>query len=456
MKHSIIQLIQTQLIPRSFRSSDNSPMETPENYDNDAHRATAWLLFYNQLSQTERNSFGSILLTKMKVRNDLKSFLSERDDSTSGNQEEANERMRRALFKLTVSLPTQTDKKTNIIEKILSIKDKHVFRLLQNAIAPDFSVKDLEKFREDLCQRVESRSVLGEYFNTLYDISSFMLVNASVVRELIRYAKDASHHDTEIVLSFLSQIVKYFPQAFAKCSKELKELIFKIISGKSSSHHNLLLQILMIIEKSAVFLGESNTEIPNSKNKSRKSSSGGDVSDDSFELFSILLTESLKLKQPSLCEKFAHAANQISVTPKSKALVESTIKNLLSNKVLSLQNERLTCDLSVLSNLFSSSNHLNESSLIKISEFVKEVLLKNDEKQSKTTSNISNKVVAACSGVKTWCSILILISKENIIDPESVKFYCDEILEVAYKSLDTKGCALGDISITSQQVYLIQ
>jgi hypothetical protein len=64
-----------------------------------------------------------------------------------------------------------------ILEKLISHKDKTVFRLLDQAVSPAGSIEENCGFREDLKQRMDSKSPAGEYVAVLYDLASYSVAN---------------------------------------------------------------------------------------------------------------------------------------------------------------------------------------------------------------------------------------------------------------------------------------
>jgi hypothetical protein len=252
------------------------------------------------------------------------------------------------------------------------------------------------------------------------------------------------------------------------CVSELKNWISTAItdSNRYSSTRPVLTDILSIIIRVAPSLvTEKKTAFLSRVKGARKSSSAEEASEQNasiIELFTVLLDEALRQRDPGLCEKFAQATSSLATSASKKSL-NSAVISLLHPKKLSVDNDRLICDMSTLSRLISSSDMLNEAAINKVSEFVKEKILVEDldistARSSKGSSRSSvggaaSHAALACQGIKCWSSILIavLTSTSAHVDAESVKFYCDEILEILFSSIKSGGSRLGKLDMTSQQ-----
>lgn len=71
--------------------------------------------------------------------------------------------------------------------------------------------------RDDLKQRLDSKSALGEYVGNLYDSASYMTANQSVVHSLLAYTHGAAGSDTDteqsaVVATLLTLLAKHSPQ----------------------------------------------------------------------------------------------------------------------------------------------------------------------------------------------------------------------------------------------------
>lgn len=97
-----------------------------------------------------------------------------------------------------------------------SNRDKTVFRLLHRSLSPEDSVTEASAHREDLRQRLDSKSPLGEYAACLYDAASFKVANSGMVGSLLHYAVTPSPGGrTElgtIAATLLIALAKHAPQ----------------------------------------------------------------------------------------------------------------------------------------------------------------------------------------------------------------------------------------------------
>ena len=456
--------------------------------ENDGNRATALLAMFISLSSQERVCFGAVLNVKMKVQSDLEAFLSDREKGTApGAEEEAHAAMRRSLFRLSTTLPpVAAEKKSMICDKLLSVKDRHVFTRLESVLSRTHSVQEHCKIRDEARQRVESRSPLGEYLGLLYDTAGPMIVNSGTLKIILNFASETSVTDNETIAALVSQLVKFFPKVLSDCAGELTAWLSTSLSNaqRQPSSKPVLQEVLTILDKVAPSLLtlETSYKIPVSKGKAGRksiveagmnngasSSSGKGISgsspDDVKELFSMLLSEALKQREPALCERFALAASPLA-GHEGKSEINAAVKGILSQKKLSLSNDRVVCDMSVLAKLIGSSDHLTESTLGKVSEFVKERLLVSGEddddddnakssgksKASPGKSSSLSRVSVACHGLKCWTAIFVLYFKyeTGILDLDTLKFYADELLDIVYGCLDSGGSSLGDLTTVSE------
>lgn len=161
--------------------------------------------------------------------------------------------LKRSMAKLITALPPNDMKtKTSLLEKLHMIKDKTVFRLLSRTGSPkddlqsacehryiilpisfnlcqsannsnfDFpfptfrfkftSLRWFLIYRDDLKQRLDSKSALGEYVGNLYDSAGYMIANQSVVSSLLTYTHGAGSYQSAIVATLLTMLAKHFSQ----------------------------------------------------------------------------------------------------------------------------------------------------------------------------------------------------------------------------------------------------
>jgi hypothetical protein len=88
-----------------------------------------------------------------------------------------------------------------------------VFRLLDSCVSPADSVAQSVQRREDLKQRLVSKSPLGEYIGTVFDLASFMTANAGTVQSLLAHMEGLSvSADATSSSELLVMLAKYAPQ----------------------------------------------------------------------------------------------------------------------------------------------------------------------------------------------------------------------------------------------------
>lgn len=92
-------------------------------------------------------------------------------------------------------------------------RDRTVFRLLEACVGPSESASVLLQRREDLKQRLVSKSALGEYMGIVFDLASYMIANAGVAHSLIAHLESASVSvEATSCSDLLLLLSKYSPQ----------------------------------------------------------------------------------------------------------------------------------------------------------------------------------------------------------------------------------------------------
>ena len=249
-KHLILQLLQEQIIHMSsLAQAEQSSLE--QEYENpDSLRATSFLLMYHQLSETERQSLYAIFQTKMKIGQYVASYTKDRTEASRSKSEESHARLRRSLYRLCSVIPPIADKKNAILEKLETVKDKTIFRLLETAVSSSLSSQEYCRNRNEIRQRVDSRSALAEYLGLVYDAASFSIVNSTVIKALLIHMTYTVGSDAKTLLLLLNQIAKYFPTAFCECAGEFKVSIFCLRTPRSL----VLLPSEILLQLHAFFL----------------------------------------------------------------------------------------------------------------------------------------------------------------------------------------------------------
>lgn len=175
---AILAILQESLLPVAAGAASSA--------DASARRASALLCLFRSLGPSERAILGSILAFKSKVRIELEGFLESRSKTQSDKSAAAaDELMYRAHALMQALVPG--DKTSLILEKILAVKDKHIFRLLSKATDPAEAIESLAEAKEDMLTRLHSKSSLGEYFGSVFEYASLGIANAALVESLLSY-----------------------------------------------------------------------------------------------------------------------------------------------------------------------------------------------------------------------------------------------------------------------------
>lgn len=171
--------------------------------------------------------FSFLPYSSLQVRSDLSNFLLARTQAVSPSASSADQgALKRATKRLLLSFPP-SDKKINLLEKLLSVKDKTVFRLLLNSLSSSDSIGDACAHRDDLRQRLDSKSPLGEYAACLYDAASHKMANEGAVVGMLQYAVSPSSMDSEpdlqaVTSTLLTALAKHVPNAFCNTASMLE------------------------------------------------------------------------------------------------------------------------------------------------------------------------------------------------------------------------------------------
>lgn len=96
------------------------------------------------------------------------------------------------------------------------IRDKIVFRLLNDCVSARDSITSAISHREDLKKRLDSKSVMGEYFGLLYDLAGGLVVNSRMVESVLKFVIHSSVHErTKMPIELLTLLSKHNVQVRA-------------------------------------------------------------------------------------------------------------------------------------------------------------------------------------------------------------------------------------------------
>lgn len=192
------------------------PAQRSEGEDDD-NRASAIFVLFRHLSEPDRLILGQVLSFKNNIRFELQKFLEAREDySTSNRSDGSAEQCKIILYRLMSLLPP-ADKKTLIFDKLMAVKDKHVFKQLAKATQASCPSQDLNRARENMMQRLDSKSALGEYLGKVFTVACFGFVSCEETKSLLRFASSCSangddyEEEAAIITQLLSLLSKHIP-----------------------------------------------------------------------------------------------------------------------------------------------------------------------------------------------------------------------------------------------------
>ena len=195
----------------------------------DQVRATALLLLNEISDDLTRKNLGSILDSKRKTRaeteklitavqsvqaknatksknplvsspesnqNDLSSLRSGDDDDD--DDDELDRALTGSIHRLLQLVPV-TDKKAPPLERLVQMRDKHILRLFARSTQElDDSITDSIRHRDDMAQRLDSKSALSQYCSFLYDFSGALFVNRGVAAGALKYMAALARHSGSV------------------------------------------------------------------------------------------------------------------------------------------------------------------------------------------------------------------------------------------------------------------
>ena len=189
---------------KASKSNNNSDLENPNDPDlYEARRATALLLMYQAIDENDHIILAQILSFKSKIRNELLLYLELHYLLIQYNNDNITPdptiilQFKRAMMKFIQLLPTN-DKKIVLLEKLHLMKDKTIFRLIQQLIfIADNNTSTQFSKCEDIKQRVDSKSALGEYIHLILDFACFNIINENTINYMLKY-----------IISIMNNVVK--------------------------------------------------------------------------------------------------------------------------------------------------------------------------------------------------------------------------------------------------------
>ena len=206
-RHLVMESLQEQLLPS--KGFDEEVV--------DQHRAAALIFLYQHISASERTILGAILSLKSRVGSSLDAVLRMRLHYQSEKKEESLLELKTAFYSL-MSVLAPADKKTLLFEKFVTLKDKHIFRLLSQSTVPSNSVHELSRVRNDLRSRLDSKSAIGEYVGQVLETAFAGVINSGMITAVVgcvtQSCRNSSGKNEELqdISAFLTVIAKHLPQ----------------------------------------------------------------------------------------------------------------------------------------------------------------------------------------------------------------------------------------------------
>lgn len=101
------------------------------------------------------------------------------------------------------------------LPRLADCRDRVVFRLLDHCTNAEDSIASCIQNREELKKRLDSKSPMGEYMGTLYDIAGSLVVNRASVQSLLHFVTHLSISPDAVVPSeLLAFLCKHSSHAF--------------------------------------------------------------------------------------------------------------------------------------------------------------------------------------------------------------------------------------------------
>ncbi len=207
-------------------------------------RCAALVMMYISFDDSDKSCFSSMLAFKAKVYEELNRFLNIK--LTNGNQTVRlsdvafkNDhqpsiifQMKQALQMLTLQLPLKESSRrtantmnagnSTLFEKLLSTKDRTVYRLIGNCLSGEDDIEQALANRDDLQRRLDSKSALGEYFGMVYDFAGHMVCNKKMMIHLLEVESLAMERVSSDDLIKISEIIfstiRFAPRLASLCS----------------------------------------------------------------------------------------------------------------------------------------------------------------------------------------------------------------------------------------------
>jgi hypothetical protein len=226
-KHVTLQLLQEYILPKSFPAGSAG-----ENINQ--VRLSALLLMYSLLNDEERLFFDALLTFKCKINGLIASLINikkgGRDSIGSSSGGSSSDQkilpmLKQVLMRLANTLPSAENKKPGFFDRLLTTRDKFIWKLLEHATETTWSIEDNAKFKDDLMKKLESKSPLAEFMALVYDVASYQLVTTPMVEVLLRSVADSTFVAHAGAPEMLSMLSRHVPKLFAESSSHLRDWV---------------------------------------------------------------------------------------------------------------------------------------------------------------------------------------------------------------------------------------
>lgn len=235
-RHLTMQLLQEYIVPKSFpslsvstTSSESASMSgvddrSSERAINDV-RLTAAVLLFALLDEDDRPFLHSILSFKAKINSCIANLIETKKggrdsvgSQNSGHQQGGQSniaQLKQVLGKLSVMIPTP-DKRAGFFDRLLTTRDKSIWKLLERCTETGLTVEQNLKYKDDLLKKLDSKSPLAEYFNSVYDFGSYMLFTSNMVDSALSVVLETGLAAGADLPRFFSLLSKNYPKV---CSR---------------------------------------------------------------------------------------------------------------------------------------------------------------------------------------------------------------------------------------------
>jgi uncharacterized membrane protein YgcG len=393
------------------------------------------------MNDRERDVLASILSFKSKVRINVKGFLQARATAARSGASAADDmEVKRAVHKLNAVLPWKDgngggDKKSLPLMRLLEVKDKNVFRLFHavvdvSEVDKDNSIDSCVARRDELKQRVDSKSSLGNYCGLLHDFSAHCFVNPKMVRELIAFATSAPNSEAA---TLLQSIAKHMGAVFSGSAFELHKWILSSLtlsSGKRAAPAGAAASagtVLVIIKLVA----------------------GHIAADEGAEkLCQFLLAQAQTHTDPAVCEALGDTVSRM-VTAGCRCPVARTFDVLASDKHLKTSSPRLEHDLSALMGLVSAAEKGGSDASQRLIAFVNDsllggaVVIEDDDGEALPGKIGGQDTFARAAGVglRLWAGLLLADAATN--KAFSMSRGVRSLIDTCFACMSSEGSILG-------------